>query len=308
MVAQRIVQLDHMTRGRVMFGAGPGSFIYDALMQDIDPTTTRDRMEEALEVVLRLFRGETVTKKTSWFSLKDAMLQLSPYSDPYPEVAVVSSKTPSGGRMAGRFGTGMICVLASSVEGFSVLDTNWKIAEDLAAEHKVTVKREQLRMVAPIHLADTRAQAEAEVRFGLEKFLDYNFAHTPRLRKRAEGMDPVEVVRKFRGGVIGTPDDAIELIKRLQSKGEFGCFLQSAHNWADLEATKRSYELYARFVMPHFRNANASRVASLEKLKSMPAEIAEAQSSAITKMFNKHNEEYAAKGKVATKYSEKMVS
>ena len=58
MVADRIVQLDHHTKGRVMFGAGPGLLASDALMLGIDPMVQRDRMAEGI-VILRLFRGET---------------------------------------------------------------------------------------------------------------------------------------------------------------------------------------------------------------------------------------------------------
>jgi len=63
MVADRIVQLDHHTRGRVMFGAGPGLLASDALMLGIDPMTQRDRMAEGIDVILRLFRDETVTER-----------------------------------------------------------------------------------------------------------------------------------------------------------------------------------------------------------------------------------------------------
>src|ERR1041384_2458741 len=91
MVANRIVQLDHMTRGRVMFGAGPGLLASAALMHGIDPGVQRDRMAEALEVVLRLFRGEVVTHKSDWFELAEASLHLPPYSHPHPEVCVASA-------------------------------------------------------------------------------------------------------------------------------------------------------------------------------------------------------------------------
>ena len=57
-VAQRIVQLDHMTAGRVIFGTGPGALPSDAHTFDIDPMLLRDRQDEALGVVLRLLRGE----------------------------------------------------------------------------------------------------------------------------------------------------------------------------------------------------------------------------------------------------------
>ncbi len=71
-VANRIIQLDHMTRGRIMFGAGPGLLASDALMMGIEPEVTRDRLQEGLDVILRLFRGETVTEETDWYQMRDA--------------------------------------------------------------------------------------------------------------------------------------------------------------------------------------------------------------------------------------------
>src|ERR1700758_4768057 len=61
MVANRIIQLDHMTMGRVMFGVGPGLLPTDSAMMGVDVKTTRDKMVEALEVILPLLRGEEVT-------------------------------------------------------------------------------------------------------------------------------------------------------------------------------------------------------------------------------------------------------
>src|SRR5204862_1933454 len=100
MIADRIVQLDHMTRGRVMFGAGPGLLAGDAIMMGIDPMIQRDRMAEALDAILRLFKGEIVTEKTDWYTMEGTRLHLLPYTNPHPEVAVVSAVTPSGGRLA----------------------------------------------------------------------------------------------------------------------------------------------------------------------------------------------------------------
>src|SRR6516164_8868123 len=114
MVADRIVQLDHHTRGRVMFGAGPGLLASDALMLGIDPMTQRDRMAEGIDVILRLFRDETVTEKADWYTLVNARLHLPPYTKPYPEMAVVSAVTPSGGRLAGKYDLSMICVAATT--------------------------------------------------------------------------------------------------------------------------------------------------------------------------------------------------
>src|SRR6187401_1077277 len=64
-VAQRMVQLDHMTRGRAMFGSGPGALASDAHTLGIDPMTQRDRQDEAIAIIRRLFKGERVTARAT---------------------------------------------------------------------------------------------------------------------------------------------------------------------------------------------------------------------------------------------------
>src|SRR5579875_313169 len=172
-VADRIIQLDHHTRGRVMFGVGPGLLASDAIMLGIDPMVQRDRMEEGIDVILRLFRGEVVTEKTDWYTLVNARLHLPPYTKPHPEVAVVSSVTPSGGRLAGKYDLAMICVAATNPFGYDALASNWKIACDIAAEHGRSMDPQRLRLVGPMHLAETREQAWKNARFGFERYLNY---------------------------------------------------------------------------------------------------------------------------------------
>ena len=96
--------------------------------------------------------------------------------------------------------------------------------------------------------------------------------------------------------VIGTPDDAVAQIERLQRQsGGFGCFLQLAHNWADWDQTRRSYELWARYVTPRLRNASANREASHAWTRDHQSEFVGAAADAAQKMFMKHAEEEAAK-------------
>src|SRR5271168_455092 len=128
MVANRIVQLDHMTRGRAMFGVGPGLLPSDAEMLGVPVPKQRDRMAESLDVILRLIAGETVTQQSEWFTLNEARCQLLPYTRPRPEFAVASTFTPSGGKLAGRYAAGMLCVAASQQAGYDVLGPNWQIA------------------------------------------------------------------------------------------------------------------------------------------------------------------------------------
>src|SRR5579862_5936087 len=89
MLTDRMVLLDHLTRGRVMMGVGPGALPSDAFMMGIDPMHQREMMEESLEAILALLDGhELVTRESSWFTLRNARVQLRPYTHPRFEVAV----------------------------------------------------------------------------------------------------------------------------------------------------------------------------------------------------------------------------
>lgn len=264
MLADRINQLDHITRGRVMLGVGPGSLPSDAFMMGITVAKQRDMMDEALDVIVPLLRGETVTAKTDWFELKDARLQMTPWSRPSVEIAVASQVSPTGATAAGRHGLGLLSIGATSAGGFNALSSNWAICEETAKEHGKTVDRRQWRLVGPVHIAETREKARENVRFGLEQWL-YYFREVAALPLApTDGSDPVDALIASGMAVIGTPDDAIAQIERLQAQsGGFGCFMQLAHNWANWENTKRSYELMARYVFPKFQGLNENREASL---------------------------------------------
>ncbi|MEX1008714.1 MAG: LLM class flavin-dependent oxidoreductase [Acidimicrobiia bacterium] len=299
-VANRIIQLDHMTRGRVMFGAGPGLLASDALMMGIEPEDTRDRMEQGIDVILRLFRGEFVTEETDWYVMRDAHTHLRPYTQPHPEVCVASAVTPSGGRMAGKYDLGMLCVAAGERAGFDALANNWQVACEIAAEHGREMDRSRLRAVVNIHVAETRDQAIENIRYGCEEFIRYFNNNQPRFTV-PDGADYVEWVIENDIACVGTPDDAIARIERLYDKqGEFGCILLQVTNWADWPATKRSFELYSHYVIPHFAGANEHRRLSYDWVTKNQAELVEKRVAAAQQMFAKHEAEQAEKGKAAT--------
>ena len=268
MLADRINQLDHITRGRVMFGTGPGALPSDAFMMGIEVAKQRDMMDEALSAIVPLLRGETVTMKTDWFTLNQARLQMTPYSRPSVDIAVASQVSPTGATAAGRLGLGLLSIGATSAGGFNALSTNWAICEDTAKDNGRTVDRSAWRLVGPVHIAETREKARANVRFGLEKWL-YYFREVAALPLApTDGSDPVDALIASGMAVIGTPDDAIAQIERLQQQsGGFGAFLQLGHNWADFENTKKSYEMMARYVFPKFQGLNENRSASLHWAK-----------------------------------------
>ena len=262
-LADRIRQLDYMTRGRTMFGVGPGSLPSDAYMQGIPTAKARDRMEEAIPVLLKLLAGEKVTAKTDWFELNEAQLQFLPYNDRGVEMSVASQVSPTGALAAGRHGLGLLSIGATSAGAFNMLASNWAIAEETAAEHGNQMNRADWRLVGPVHVAETREKARQNVRFGLERWIDYMSKVASLPLGTPPGVNPVDYMIETGFAVIGTPDDYVAQIERLTAQsGGFGCFLHLDNHWADWAETKRSYELIARFAIPKINKLNVNRVSS----------------------------------------------
>jgi limonene 1,2-monooxygenase len=295
MTAQRIVLLDHLTRGRVMLGVGPGALPSDAFMLGIDPADQRSRMEEALECILALFRSdEPITRKTEWFTLEDARLHLEPYTKPHPEVAVAAMISPSGPRAAGRFGVALLSIGATQREGFDLLGQHWNVVEERAVQFDQPADRKAWRLVSQIHIAETREQAYRDVEFGLADYFDY-FRRVAALPFVPEGSaeDLAEQINQSGVGVVGTPDDVIDLIERLieQSDGGFGTFLVQAHEWADTAATHKSYELLARYVMPRFQGSATRPTESRDWVAENRPQFIGAAGQAIMTAIQDHHAE-----------------
>ncbi|MGA2210675.1 MAG: LLM class flavin-dependent oxidoreductase [Acidimicrobiales bacterium] len=295
MLADRMVLLDHLTRGRIMLGVGPGALPSDAFMMGISPARQRDMMEQALEAILLLLRSEEpVTYETDWFTLRDARLQLRPYQRPHFEVGVAAQISPSGPRAAGRFGCSLLSLGATSQNGFDALGYHWGVMEERAAQFGTTVERDRWRLVGPMHIAETKEQAVRDCAFGLADWVDYftRVAALPLAPDTANHNDLVDALNASGLAVIGTPDDAIAQIQRLADQsGGFGTYLIMAHEWADRAETLRSYELIARYVMPAFQTSAGALVASRDwAADNRPTFIGEAGAAVFT-AIQKHNEE-----------------
>ncbi len=283
-VADRFVQLDHMTRGRAILGVGPGALSSDAYMLGIDPLDQRRMMNESLDAIMALFRGETVTMETDWFRLREARLQIAPYTHPHPPVAVAAAGSPAGSQAAGRHGVGMVSFGGLSDESGKALSRTWGWYAEAAAEAGHEARRDQWRLGVPFYLAESREQAISEARAGYEHELVKYYGEV-----LGSGVDPevatLDAGIEGGGAIVGTPDDAIAAIERLlEMTGGFGGFLARAHEWATWEQTVHSYELFSRYVIPHFRGQLESKRASREWVAATPR--AKVSTAAVQKAFS----------------------
>ncbi len=273
--ADRIAQLDHMTGGRVIFGTGPGALPSDARMFDIDQRKLRERQDEALGVITRLFTGERFSYECEWFRMVDAALQLLPLQEELP-MAVASTVSPSGMQLAGKYGVGVLSMGSTTTEGLRALPLQWSFAEESAKKHNKTVNRRDWRVVLSWHLAESRNQAQQEALEGLWRYHNEFGARIGGRPGATFIQDPWKVMEQFNaaeagggmvGGVVGTPDDLVALIRRVSELTEgHGVTLGIAHDWASREATFRSWELFARHVIPEINGLSRSLVRSADYL------------------------------------------
>ena len=290
LVAQRWVQLDHMTRGRAMLGCGPGALTSDAFMLGISPPTQRPRMLESMDAIMRLLRMEDpVTMKTDWFEMNQARLHLAPYSDPHFDIAVASTITPFGMIAAGTHGVGVLSIGAGLPGGPEALASQWRIAEDAAARNGKTMSRRKWRVVVSAHLAEDDEQALREVRKG-ERNETLTYFEDTLGRPPGRADDPLSDGVRMGTTLVGSPETVIKGIHRLQgySQGGFGGILFRAHEWATREQTMRSYELFARYVMPVFQSSLDPIVGSNAWARENRKEVFGGTVEAVKRAFSDH--------------------
>ena len=250
LVAERMVMLDHLTRGRAMLGVGTGALAADFHMLGLDPADKRRSSEAAMTAIMALLRAEApVTMKTPWFELNQARLQLSSYTKPHLPVAVAGSSSEDGSSASGRYGIGLIS--GASLKGDSLQKTwDWVLAS--ANDPARPPSRADWRVMIYFHLAETREEAVNDIRYGFRYLTSLAL-----IGASPTEVDDPDLAEKTveRGRVlVGTVDDAIEAIERMQEvSGGFGGFIGALYGLARPEKVFKSYELMARYVMPHFQ-------------------------------------------------------
>jgi limonene 1,2-monooxygenase len=295
-VADRLMLLDHLTHGRVIGGVGPGSLPTDSAMIGLNPTDTRELLETNLDIVVRLLAGETVSAKTATHQLFDAQLQLAPYSDGGIPLAVAAVASPTGARLAGKHGIGLLSIGATlTIEGFNALSYHWDIVEERAAAFGTQVDRKNWSLVCPMHIAETDRQAREDVKFGIESWFRYfqKVAAFPQMTMPGQQLDEmIDIISENGAGVIGSPERARAQVQRLwDQSGGFGCMLQMGHEWANPAATKRSAELFAAEVMPHFQGQAQPTLDAAARASESRDDLAQAQLQAVEHMTKKYEAE-----------------
>ena len=217
-------------------------------------------MAESVDIIVRLLESDDpIDYEGRFWSFRDMRLQFRSYQQPRMPLAIATSGSQPSLELAGRYGMILMSMAGKNFTKIPPHAEQWSIVEKIAAEHGARTSRDNWRIATSVYLAETREESWADVEEGIMRETEYFWKIGVRPQYEEYPDQPwSEVTARSaadrRNWIIGTPEDAIAAIERMQEEtGGFGGLMLTTHEWTSQEKIRRSLELFARYVIPHFR-------------------------------------------------------
>jgi alkanesulfonate monooxygenase SsuD/methylene tetrahydromethanopterin reductase-like flavin-dependent oxidoreductase (luciferase family) len=266
-LAHRVAYLDHLARGRYMFGIGAGAFASDAALFGVDRSASRAMTREALEIIVGLWEAEGEFHYEGrhwtvhfWDDDPDLLgLHLKPFQKPHPPIGMAGFSPGSGTlRVAGQLGAIPLSLNLSP----TLLASHWQAYEDGARAAGRQADRSRWRVSRDVFVAETDEEALRLVLDGMmgranrEFFLPF-FRRAGLDRFLTSDPDQEVTVERLAREVwlVGSPDTVAErLQQQYDAAGGWGVLNVQAWDYADHpEAWRQCLELLVDEVVPRIR-------------------------------------------------------
>ncbi len=273
-LAGELAQLDHMARGRLMFGFGSGGTPTDFQVYNVDAVNGQHQAmsREALEIILNCWQpgGPEPYQGRFWQvgeirASENYRWHLSPFAPAEPRIAFAGFMPNSGSlTIAGERG---YIPMSFNVAPEHV-DVHWPVIEKAAQRGGQIAHRNKWRQIREIYVADSAREARNAVVHGFagEFWNRYFGIIAQRLgiedlfrRASAPANVPVDVEYLVDHGTWFVGDAgqvADQIVEQYRLTGGFGTLLQIGFDYAgsgEREGWMRSMELLATDVMPRVR-------------------------------------------------------
>ena len=277
LLAERFAFLDQLSRGRAIMGLGPCGLPPDVKLFNIPPSELRERLHESIEIMVQLLESENPVSYTGkYWDIKEMSIQLKSYQKPRLKMALATSGSQRSLELAGRYGAILFSPMAAQGKGTLPLKDHFSHAKKIADENNQSFEKEDWRLVTYIYLSETKEQAWREVTENIQRdmkeyFWVINGGTLPEWAKnKSDSEITSELIAEKSRWIIGTPDDAIEELEKINTEvGGMGGLMLTTHEWVSPEKQKKSMELFARYVIPHFRGHTKDLVNEWEHTKKM---------------------------------------
>ena len=263
-VAERMAFLDHLTRGRAILGVGPCALVTDKKLFGLPNEKLYPMLAESVDIIVRLLESsEPIDYEGRFWSFKQMRLQLRSYQQPHMPLAIASSGNAISLELAGKHGMLFLSPAGKNIRNNQSKAEQWNKVEAIAAKHGTATSRDNWRIATCVYLADSKEEAWRDVEASIARDMEYFASIGLKAPYESYPGQPLHEITARSGAdrrdwIIGTPEDTIAQIERMQAEtGGFGGLLLSTHEWTGTEKLRRSYELFARYVIPHFRGHTA---------------------------------------------------
>jgi limonene 1,2-monooxygenase len=259
-IAERMAFLDHLTRGRAILGVGPCALVTDKKLFGLPDEKLHPMLAESVDIIVRLLEStEPIDYEGRFWSFKQMRLQLRSYQQPRMPLAIASSGNAISLELAGKYGMLFLSPAGKNVRNNQTKAEQWNKVEAIAARHGTVTSRANWRLATCVHLADSKEEAWRDVEANIKRDMEYFVSIGLKAPYESYPGQPASEITPRSGAdrrdwIIGTPDEAIAQIERMQAEtAGFGGLMLTSHEWTSSDKIRRSLELFARYVMPHFR-------------------------------------------------------
>ena len=259
-VAERMAFLDHLTRGRAILGVGPCALVTDKNLFGLATEKLYPMMAESVEIIVRLLESsDPIDYDGRFWKIKQMRLQLRSYQQPRMPLAIASSGNPVSLELAGKHGMLFLSPAGKNVRNNQTKADQWNKVAAIAEQNGAPTSRDNWRIATCVYLAESREEAWRDVEASIGRDMKYFASIGLKAPYESYPGQPLSEITPRSGAdrrdwIIGTPEDAIAHIERMQTEtGGFGGLMLATHEWAATDKLRRSYELFARYVIPHFR-------------------------------------------------------
>jgi len=295
-VAERMAFLDHLTRGRAILGVGPCALVTDKVLFGLPTSKLYPMMAESVEIIVKLLESDSpIDYDGEFWKIKQMRLQLPSYQQPRLPLAIASSGNPVSLELAGKHGMLFLSPAGKNVRNNQTKAEQWNKVEAIAAKHGRPTSRDNWRIATCVYLADSKEEAWRDVEAAIARDMQYFAAIGLKAPYESYPGQPMSEITARSGAdrrdwIIGTPDDAIAHIERMQAEvGGFGGLMLTTHEWVGTDKMRRSYELFARYVIPHFRGHTAGYHDEWRRIQAANANGGFAETSASYSNLALHN-------------------
>jgi alkanesulfonate monooxygenase SsuD/methylene tetrahydromethanopterin reductase-like flavin-dependent oxidoreductase (luciferase family) len=242
-VAEDYAMVDVLSGGRLNFGVGSGYLRHEFAGHGVDPESKRERFDEALEIILRAWRGESVTFDGRHHRVADVRLNVLPLQRPHPPVWIAILRYEAAPFVA-RKGFPMMMVPYATTEHLDEIRQATASFRRAYLDAGHPPERLDLPFALHTYVTDSRAAAAAEAREAMDRYV--------RTRLYAKSR-PYETLLDKHLIVTGSPEDCAATLGLYREAGM--THLLAIVNYGGLPHKRvlRSMERLATEVMPIVR-------------------------------------------------------